>query len=85
MDKKATYDDWIADRRTISTSSDLTDRVMNSIEMENLQPVQLGRVVRLAHRMNESRPARWAACTAALCIGFLPFLFVAYVAKFLQF
>jgi hypothetical protein len=45
--------------------------------------VQRNRYVRLADRINESRPARWTACLAALLVGSLPFVFVAYMAKLL--
>ena len=76
------YDEWIANRRAAEPSRELTDRVMAAVEERD---VQRKRYVRLADRMNESRPARWAACLAALLVGSLPFLFVAYVAKLLVF
>ena len=72
------YDEWIASRRAAEPSCELTDRVMAAVEERD---VQRKRYVRLADRMNESRPARWAACLAALLVGSLPFLFVAYVAQ----
>ncbi len=72
------YDEWIANRRAAEPSRDLTDRVMAAVEERD---VQRKRYVRLADRMNESRPARWAACLAALLVGSLPFLLVAYVAQ----
>ena len=74
------YDEWIANRRAVAPSCELTDRVMALVEERD---VQRKRSVRLADRMNESRPARWAACLAALLAGSLPFLFVAYVAQLL--
>ncbi len=76
------YDEWIANRRAAEPSRELTDRVMAAVEERD---VQRKRYVRLAGRMNESRPARWAACLAALLVGSLPFLFVAYVAQSLVF
>ena len=76
------YDEWIANRRAAEPSRELTDRVMAAVEERD---VQRKRYVRLADRMNESRPARWAACLAALVVGSLPFLFVAYVAELLVF
>ena len=76
------YDEWIANRRAAEPSRELTDRVMAAVEERD---VQRKRYVRLADRMNESRPARWAACLAALLVGSLPFLLVAYVAKLLVF
>jgi hypothetical protein len=72
------YDEWIANRRAAEPSRELTDRVMAAVEERD---VQRKRYVRLADRMNESRPARWAACLAALLVGSLPFLIVAYVTQ----
>ncbi len=76
------YDEWIANRRAAEPSRELTDRVMAAVEERD---VQRKRYVRLADRMNESRPARWAACLAAMLVGSLPFLFTAYVAQLLVF
>ena len=76
------YDEWIANRRAAEPSRELTDRVMAAVEERD---VQRKRYVRLADRMNESRPARWAACLAALLVGSLPFLLVAYAAELLVF
>ena len=76
------YDEWIANRRAAEPSRELTDRVMAAVEERD---VQRKRYVRLADRMNESRPARWAACLAALLVGSLPFLFVAFVAESIVF
>ena len=72
------YDEWIANRRAAEPSRKLPDRIMAAVEERE---GQRKRYVRLADRMNESRPARWAACLAALLVGSLPFLFVAYVAQ----
>lgn len=80
MAKEPMYDEWIAYRRAAEPSRDLTDRVMAAVEERS---VQRKPHLRLADRMNESLPARWAACVAAMLIGSLPFLFVAYVAQLL--
>lgn len=82
MSHEPLYDEWIADRRAAEPSPGLTDRVMAAVEERG---VPRKRAVRLASRMNESRPARWAACLAALLVGSLPLLFVAYVAQLLVF
>ena len=76
------YDEWIAHRRAAEPSRELTDRVMAALEERD---VQRKRYVRLADRMNESLPARWAACLAAMLVGSLPFLFVAYATEMLIF
>lgn len=76
------YDEWIARRRTIDPSSDLANRVMAALEGHSAQQDSY---VRLAHRMNESRIVRWAACLASFLVGSLPFLLVAYAAELLVF
>ena len=76
------YKEWIAYRRAAEPSHDLTERVMTAVEKRD---VERKRYVRLADYINESRPARWVACVAALLVGSCPFLLVAYVAKFLVF
>ena len=74
------YDEWIVNRRAAEPSRELTDRVMAAVEERD---VQRNYYVRLSDRMNESRPARWAACLAASLVGSLPFLLVAHAAKLL--
>ncbi len=76
------YDEWIANRRAAEPSCDLTDRVMAAVDERNGQRKHY---VRLADRMNDSRPARWAACLAALLVGTLPLWLVAYAAQLLVF
>ena len=72
------YDEWIANRRAAEPSRELTDRVMAAVEERD---VQRTRYVRLADRMNESRPARLAACLVASLVGSLPFFLVAHAAE----
>ena len=74
------YDEWIANRRAAEPSRELTNRVMATVEERDMLRK---RYVRLANHMNESRPARWAACLAAMLVGSLPFLLVAHAAKLL--
>lgn len=78
MPDKPMYDEWLASRRAVVVPDELTDRVMAAVEM---RVVQRKHYVRLADRINESRSARMTACLAALLVGCLPFLFVAYVAQ----
>jgi len=72
------YDEWIANRRAAKPSRELTDRVMAAVQKRE---VERKLFVSLAYRMNQSRPARWAACLAAMLVGSLPFLLVAYVSQ----
>lgn len=78
MPEKPMYDEWIASRRAVMVPDKLADRVMAKVEK---RVVQRNHYVRLADRINESQPARLTACLAALLVGFLPFLFVAYAAQ----
>ena len=82
MAKKTMYDEWIANRRAAEPSRELTDRVMAALEERD---GQRNSYVCLADRLNESRPARWAACLASLLVGSLPFLLVARAAELLVF
>lgn len=74
------YDEWVAGRRAVEPSPELANRVMAAVEAE---PARRQRRVCLADRMNDSRLARWAACLAALLVGSLPFVVVAYAAQML--
>jgi hypothetical protein len=76
------YDEWLASRRAAEVPDELIDRVMAAVEN---RVVQRNHYVRLADRINESQPARLTACLAALLVGCLPFLFVAYAAQFFAF
>lgn len=78
MPDKPMYDEWLASRRAAKVPGELTDQVMAAVEK---QVVQRKHYVRLADRINESQPARLTACLAALLVGCLPFLFVAYAAQ----
>jgi len=75
------YDAWIARRRAAEPAHDVTGRVVASVE--GRAPPR--RYVHFADRINESRPARLAACLAGLLVGSIPFFFVAYVAQSLAF
>ena len=78
MTDEPMYNEWIAQRRAVEPSRESTDRVVAAVE-GRVAPRK--RDVRLAVRVSHSRLARWAACLAALLVGSLPFLFLAYVAQ----
>ncbi len=82
MNDEPRYNEWIANRRAVEPSGELTDRVMATVER---QDVRANRHVRLADHMNNSLSARWAACVSALLVGSLPLLYVASAAKLLVF
>ena len=78
------FDIWIAERKSASSSVNLADQIMSQVaELE--QQRQNIWWLSLVQRIEHSRAARWAVCGGALAIGGLPFLFLAYVSKFLAF
>ncbi len=84
------YDDWIARRKAAEQSAELTDRIMSTLEAREVSLASTGRgkadrLAAFSVRVNESSSARIAACVAALLVGCVPFLFVAYVAQTLVF
>ena len=82
MTDEPLYEEWIANRRAVEPSRELTDRVMTAVER---QDARRNHHVRLADHINNSRLARCAACLSALLVGSLPLLYVAYAAKLLVF
>lgn len=78
------YDQWLAKCREVSASATLADRIMSQVAaMERQRRSFLW--LRLVQRIECSRASRWAVCGGALAIGCLPFVFLAYVAKFVAF
>ena len=71
MVEELTYDDnlyeqWVATRRAVEPSHDLADQVMAALkDLAEVRP-EREHHLRLADRINESRPARLAACLATL-------------------
>lgn len=86
MSDESEYDEWIANRRAAKPSGELVDLVMTAVKKRDVQNIRfVGPAGRLTDRINKSRIARSAACLAALLVGTLPFLCVAYVAHLLVF
>ncbi len=78
------YNRWLAQRRQELPPSTLPDEIMKRVgELE--QHRQATRWLRLIQRVEHSRVSRWAVCGGALVVGSLPFLFLAYVARFVNF
>ena len=82
MGNEPMYDEWLASRRAAKPSPKLIEGVMAKVERQDLQRESY---VRITHRINDSRFARRATCVAAVLVGSLPFLFVAYAAHLLVF
>ncbi len=73
---------WIAARLEVRPDEDLIDRIMNDVQsLERQQNVAW--TTELIMKLEHNLFARMAVCAAALLIGGLPFLFLAYIAKFL--
>ena len=78
------YEQWLAERRSVSPPVELSNQVMCRIaEIE--QQRQAVWWLSLVQRIEQSRASRWAVCSGALAIGVIPFIFLAYVSKFLIF
>ena len=78
------YEQWLAERRSVSPPGDLPNQVMcRVVELEEQRKAVwwLG----LVQRVERSRAARCAVGAAALIIGGFAFLFLAYVSKFFTF
>lgn len=74
---------WIASRRDVQPPEHLSDQIMRRVrEGQSLQREVAW--LRLVHRIERSRLARCCVCSGALAVGGIPFLFLAYVAKFLS-
>ena len=78
------YDEWLAKCREASAPAALAERIMSQVaNMEHQRQSLLW--LRLVQRIERSRASRWAACSAALAVGCLPFVFLAHVAQFVAF
>ena len=78
------YEQWLAERRSVSPPVELSNQVMCRIaEIE--QQRQSVWWLRMVQHIERSRAARFAVCSGALAIGVIPFLFLAYVSKFFTF
>ena len=71
---------WLAKRRQLSPPATMTDEIMSRVVKLEGRRRDIW-WLRLAQRIEQSRPARWAVCGGALFVGSVPFVFLAYVAK----
>jgi hypothetical protein len=69
------------ERRSVSPPDKLPTQIMAKVEeLERQRQLVWG--LRLIQQVERSRAARWGVCGAALAIGGLPFVLLAYVSKF---
>lgn len=80
--EKDVWDDWLADRREVQPTENLTDQIMSQVVELDQQRREVWSAS-LINKIDRSRFGRIAVCAAALVVGGLPFLFLAYVAKFI--
>ena len=78
------YEQWLAKCRETSAPAALADRIMSQVANMEHQRRSLW-WLRVVQRIERSRASRWAACSAALAVGCLPFVFLAHVAQFVAF
>lgn len=78
------YDQWLAERRSVSPPSSMADQIMSQLaEVERIRRNVWW--LQLVQRIERSRAARWAVCAGALAIGCLPFVFLARAAQLMAF
>ena len=85
MSEEKIYREWIERRRNVDAPSEFSDRVMQSIEELKLSTEEDRRSSPLLHAINESWLGQTAICLAALAVGMIPFVFTAYLAKFIAY
>ncbi len=74
------YQRWLDQRRGEQPRGDLTDRVMAAVTQADVGQSTSRLAIALTW-IDRSRPRRLAACTGALLVGSMPFLYVAYMAQ----
>ena len=82
-DEPNPYEHWLAQRAEVIPPAELSDRIMSQVIVLDKQHHNWSTV--WLHRVESNRVGQWAVCGGALAIGCLPFFFLAYVAKFLNF
>jgi hypothetical protein len=78
------YEKWLVNCRSASPPVSLVDQIMSQVANVERERRAIW-WLRLIQRIEDSRLARWAVCGGALAIGGLPFVFLAYVAQFVEF
>jgi hypothetical protein len=78
------YEQWLANCRDVSPPVTLVDQIMSQVAQLERQRRDIW-WLRLIQRIDRSRSARCAVCGGALAIGGLPFVFLAYFARFVAF
>ena len=78
------YERWLTKCRDVSPPESLVDQIMTQVANLERQRQDIW-WLRLIQRIEHSPAARWAVCGGALAIGGLPFVFLAYVARFVTF
>jgi hypothetical protein len=74
------YEKWLAECREVCPPSTLADQIMSQVaELERRRRGLWW--LRVVQRIEQSRAARWAVCSAALAIGCLPFVFLVRAAQ----
>jgi hypothetical protein len=78
------YEQWLAKCRQVSAPAALADQIMSQVARMERQRRSLW-WLRLVQWIERSRASRWAVYGGALAMGCLPFVFLAYVAQFVEF
>lgn len=84
MNDEQEYNDWLASKQNVQPSAELADQIMAAVaEQQVMQRATL--LVRASVWLERSRFAPYMACSIALSVGAIPFLYLAYVAQFIAY
>ncbi len=84
MKDEQEYRDWLASKQSVQPSIELTDQIMDTVaEQQVLQRATL--LLRTSVWLERSRFAPYMACSVALLVGAIPFLYLAHVAQFIAY
>ena len=78
------YEQWRYGRRMESVSEDFSNQVMTRIAALEHQRYSI-LWIRCIETIENSRALQWAVCSGALAVGAVPFFFLAYVSKIVNF
>jgi hypothetical protein len=84
MTDEQDYDSWLENRRSLRPPGELADRIMSALSRRETAR-RVSSLLRVGLWIESSRLTRYAACTAALLVGSMPFLFLAHVAQIIVF
>ena len=84
MKDEQEYQNWLASKQDVQPSTELADQIMNSVAEQQVSE-RATLLIRASVWLERSRFAPYMACSIALTIGAIPFLYLAHVAQFIAY